>query len=174
MARLAPATGGRCTFESTIALSHSSSADAFITSGGSIALTRLAARVRCATRNLGTTTTATNTLEGFFSKSEARTGQPLNDGLHRGARRRCRRAQDLPGLYRMQIGQQTANAQPIFLSAQEAAALLRISPVTLGRWRIEGRGPPFRKFGRRVVYAREELIAWAEAQRRESTSTTSK
>jgi hypothetical protein len=49
----------------------------------------------------------------------------------------------------------------IFLSAQEAAALLRISPVTLGRWRIEGQGPAFQKFGRRVVYAREELIAWA-------------
>ena len=59
---------------------------------------------------------------------------------------------------------------PIFLSAKEAAALLRISPVTLSRWRIEGRGPAYRKFSRRVVYARDELIAWAEAQRRQSTS----
>ena len=59
---------------------------------------------------------------------------------------------------------------PIFLSAKEAAALLRISPVTLSCWRIEGRGPAYRKFSRRVVYARDELVGWAEAQRRQSTS----
>jgi excisionase family DNA binding protein len=75
------------------------------------------------------------------------------------------------GLQRMEIGHPTENAQSTFLSAKEAAALLRISPITLGRWRIEGRGPAFRKFGRRVVYAREDLMAWAETQRRESTST---
>jgi excisionase family DNA binding protein len=74
----------------------------------------------------------------------------------------------------MQIGQQTTNAQPTFLSAQEAAALLLISPVTLGRWRIEGRGPAVRKFGRRVVYAREELMAWAEAQQREQLGDSTK
>jgi Helix-turn-helix domain len=62
------------------------------------------------------------------------------------------------------------NSAQIFLSAQEAAELLRISPVTLSRWRIEGRGPEYRNFGRRVVYARADLIAWADAQRRRSTS----
>jgi excisionase family DNA binding protein len=62
------------------------------------------------------------------------------------------------------------NSAQIFLSAQEAAELLRISPVTLSRWRIEGRGPEYRKFGRRVRYGRTDLITWADAQRRRSTS----
>src|SRR5262249_12290922 len=52
----------------------------------------------------------------------------------------------------------------------EAAELLRVSPITLGRWRIEGRGPPFRRFGRRVVYARCDLLSWADAQTHLSTS----
>jgi hypothetical protein len=59
---------------------------------------------------------------------------------------------------------------PVFLTAAEAAAFLRISPITLSRWRIEGCGPAYRKFGRRVVYALADLIAWAEGQRRASTS----
>jgi hypothetical protein len=62
------------------------------------------------------------------------------------------------------------NASPIFLTAAEAATLLRVSVVTIGRWRIEGSGPPFRKFGRRVVYLQDDLIAWADAQSRASTS----
>jgi hypothetical protein len=45
-----------------------------------------------------------------------------------------------------------------------------ISPKTLERWRIEGRGPVFRKLGRRVAYVREDLLLWAERQRRQSTS----
>jgi hypothetical protein len=57
-----------------------------------------------------------------------------------------------------------------FLTANETALFLRISPVTLSRWRIEGAGPPFRKFGRRVLYARPELLAWTNAQKRSSTS----
>src|SRR5262249_55557419 len=57
-----------------------------------------------------------------------------------------------------------------FLNAPEAAAWLRVSPVTLARWRIEGRGPPHHRFGRRVTYSLSDLIAWADAQRRQSTS----
>ena len=54
------------------------------------------------------------------------------------------------------------NPPPLaFLSVNEAAALLRLSPGTLGRWRIEGR----HKFGRRVVYSRDDLLACAQAQR---------
>jgi excisionase family DNA binding protein len=57
-----------------------------------------------------------------------------------------------------------------FLTVTEAAALLRVSQVTLGRWRIEGRGPVYRKFGRRVLYADRDVIAWAADQARMSTS----
>jgi helix-turn-helix protein len=58
----------------------------------------------------------------------------------------------------------------VFFTVVEAATFLRVSPVTLSRWRIEGRGPPYRKFGRRVVYARDDLLAWAREQSRSSTS----
>lgn len=51
-----------------------------------------------------------------------------------------------------------------------AAEFLGLSPKTLERFRVEGRGPCFLKLGRRVVYSREDLVKWAEAQRRQSTS----
>jgi excisionase family DNA binding protein len=62
------------------------------------------------------------------------------------------------------------NAQATFLTVAEAAALLRVSTVTLCRWRIQGQGPAHCKFGRRVVYSREELMMWAAKQARISTS----
>jgi len=49
---------------------------------------------------------------------------------------------------------------------------LRLSEVTLGRWRLEGGGPRYCKFGRQVVYERSELLAWADARRRQNTSET--
>jgi hypothetical protein len=66
--------------------------------------------------------------------------------------------------------QQAAPSQPTFLNVREAAVLLRLSEITLSRWRLEGGGPPYRKFGRRVLYARSDLLAWADAQVRHSTS----
>ena len=65
---------------------------------------------------------------------------------------------------------QTTTTLPIFLTVRETAAFLRLSEITLSRWRTEGGGPPYRKFGRRVLYARTDLVAWAEAQTRLSTS----
>jgi excisionase family DNA binding protein len=59
---------------------------------------------------------------------------------------------------------------PVFLTVREAAELLRLSEVTLARWRIQGGGPAYRKFGRRVVYSRSDLTAWANGQTRQSTS----
>lgn len=57
-----------------------------------------------------------------------------------------------------------------FLDTREAAAYLRLSKATLERWRTEGRGPSFSKLGRRVVYVRQDLIDFAEGERRRSTS----
>jgi predicted DNA-binding transcriptional regulator AlpA len=48
--------------------------------------------------------------------------------------------------------------------------LLGLSVRTLERFRIDGRGPKYLKLGRRVAYAREDLMAWAESQRRSSTA----
>ena len=58
-----------------------------------------------------------------------------------------------------------------FLTTREAAAFLRLRPSTLERWRSSGSGPPYRKFGGRVVYTLEDLEAFADAGLRTSTSS---
>ena len=57
-----------------------------------------------------------------------------------------------------------------YMSGREAAAFLGLSPRTLDRYRVNGDGPAFHKFGSRVRYARADLEAWASARRRTSTS----
>lgn len=57
-----------------------------------------------------------------------------------------------------------------YLTQPEAAEHLRLSPRTLERMRLEGNGPRFRRFGRRVVYATEDLRTWADARAFHSTS----
>ena len=57
----------------------------------------------------------------------------------------------------------TPAAKPEFLTTDEAAALLRLSPRTLEKQRVLGGGPRFRKFGARVVYAMADLRAWADS-----------
>ena len=51
-----------------------------------------------------------------------------------------------------------------YLTNTEAAAYLNLSPRTLENWRVLGGGPRFRKFGRRVIYAIDDLELWAVAQ----------
>lgn len=53
---------------------------------------------------------------------------------------------------------------PEFLTTDEAGAFLRLSPRTLEKQRVLGGGPRFRKFGARVVYALEDLRAWANSR----------
>lgn len=54
-------------------------------------------------------------------------------------------------------------AKPEFLTTDEAATLLRLSPRTLEKHRVLGGGPRFRKFGARVVYAMADLRNWADS-----------
>ena len=63
-------------------------------------------------------------------------------------------------------------AQTIYFTQKEAADFLRISERTLERWRVEGNGPRFRRFGRRVVYAKADLEIWADGRCYQSTSET--
>ncbi|WP_428992271.1 helix-turn-helix transcriptional regulator [Pseudoxanthomonas suwonensis] len=56
-----------------------------------------------------------------------------------------------------------------YLTNDEAAAFLRLSPRTLEKLRVIGGGPRFRKFGRRVMYAVEDLVAWADTRTFEAT-----
>ncbi|CAN1724886.1 DNA-binding protein [Hyphomicrobium sp. 1Nfss2.1] len=59
------------------------------------------------------------------------------------------------------------------LTTIEAAKVLRLSPRTLERLRVQGTGPSYMKAGRglraRVLYAPEDLNAWI-ARRYASTS----
>lgn len=57
-----------------------------------------------------------------------------------------------------------------YRTTKEAASYLRLRPSTLERWRLVGDGPAFLKFGRRVLYAQDELEAFAKSARRLSTS----
>lgn len=57
-----------------------------------------------------------------------------------------------------------------FISTNPAAKFLTLSPRTLEKYRVLGGGPAFYKLGRRVVYRVDDLITWAEANRRQSTS----
>ncbi|MCE8538174.1 helix-turn-helix domain-containing protein [Ruegeria pomeroyi] len=59
---------------------------------------------------------------------------------------------------------------PTNLNQVELAARLKISPRTLERWRWTGEGPAFLKIGGRVIYRLEDVEAFENAQRFESTS----
>ena len=57
-----------------------------------------------------------------------------------------------------------------YLCNDEAADFLKLSPRTLEKQRVIGGGPKFRKFGRRVVYAMDDLESWANARSCDTTS----
>ncbi|ODT76895.1 MAG: transcriptional regulator [Pelagibacterium sp. SCN 64-44] len=59
---------------------------------------------------------------------------------------------------------------PRFLRTKEAAEFLSLSPRTLEKHRTYGTGPAYRKLGGRVVYAVDELEAWASRGAVTSTS----
>lgn len=54
-----------------------------------------------------------------------------------------------------------ATLPPRFLRTKEAAEFLSLSARTLEKHRTYGTGPSYRKLGCRVVYAIDELQAWA-------------
>ena len=62
----------------------------------------------------------------------------------------------------------------IYLTNNEAAELLKISPRTLERLRVTGTGPSFLKAGigkrSRVLYKHSEIIEWLEKNSHQSTS----
>ncbi len=63
-----------------------------------------------------------------------------------------------------------AYSVPHFLKTPDAALRLGLSARTLEKHRCYGTGPMYRKLGGRIVYAIEDLDAWAEIGRRRSTS----
>lgn len=65
-------------------------------------------------------------------------------------------------------------AGEVFMNQRATAELLGLSERSVERFRREGRGPVHRRFGRRVMYGRDDVLEWADAQRRSSTSDTGK
>ncbi|WEX85777.1 helix-turn-helix domain-containing protein [Sinorhizobium garamanticum] len=59
---------------------------------------------------------------------------------------------------------------PRYLRTPEAARFLGLSGRTLEKHRTYGTGPAYRKLGGRVVYAIEDLQAWADRGMVTSTS----
>jgi Helix-turn-helix domain len=57
-----------------------------------------------------------------------------------------------------------------YLTLDEAAAFLRLAPRTLDNMRQRGTGPLYGKHGGRVRYHRDDLVAWADASRRRTTT----
>ena len=55
-----------------------------------------------------------------------------------------------------------AGLPPRYLRTPEAARFLSLSGRTLEKHRTYGTGPAYRKLGGRVVYALEDLKAWAD------------
>jgi excisionase family DNA binding protein len=56
------------------------------------------------------------------------------------------------------------------LRPKEAAEFLGLGHSTLAKMRTSGAGPAFRKLGRCVRYARDDLKRWADERSRRSTS----
>ncbi len=64
--------------------------------------------------------------------------------------------------------------QKLYLTAQDAANILRLSIRTLERMRVEGTGPRYHKAGpgkrARVLYCRDELDEWLRSKMFNSTA----
>jgi hypothetical protein len=55
------------------------------------------------------------------------------------------------------------SAMTALLSQRDAALALKVSVRTLERWRVNGGGPLFVKYGRKVGYRDCDLEAWLAA-----------
>ena len=54
-----------------------------------------------------------------------------------------------------------------FLSTEELAVELDVTPLTLVRWRMQKTGPPVTRLGRRILYRRSSLQKWLVSQERQ-------
>lgn len=61
-------------------------------------------------------------------------------------------------------GDAFAGGEPAFLTVQEVAHLLRVSPGTVRAWIAKGEGPPMMRFGKQIRYRPERVMEWVEEQ----------
>ena len=57
---------------------------------------------------------------------------------------------------------------PRYLDTRQAAVYVGLSPTTLHRMRWAGDGPPYARWGRRVIYDRADLDDWMARHKRGS------
>ena len=57
-------------------------------------------------------------------------------------------------------------------NTEQLAKLIDISPRTLQRWRLEGKGPKYFKLGSRVLYSEEQINEWLCKCQTSSTTDT--
>jgi Helix-turn-helix domain len=63
----------------------------------------------------------------------------------------------------------TSNLPEPLITEGEAACILRVSLTSLRRWRRQGSGPMFRKFGRTVRYRPADLLDFVASAGRVKT-----
>jgi len=52
-------------------------------------------------------------------------------------------------------------AQPVIITEEEAASLLRVKRFTMRKWRREGGGPPYMRCGGRLIrYIKNDVLGW--------------
>lgn len=56
------------------------------------------------------------------------------------------------------------------IDEKSTAAILRLSPYTLQKWRVKGCGPKFQKYGRSVRYRARDLVEFMDRSTHRSTS----
>ncbi len=74
----------------------------------------------------------------------------------------------------MPTPQALENTSTLSVAANEAAAMLGVSPRTLANWRTQGIGPAFVRVGSvhsRTLYRVEDLTAWLDANRVETAAS---
>lgn len=54
--------------------------------------------------------------------------------------------------------------EPVFLTVQEVADLLRVSAGTVRAWVAKGEGPPAMRFGKQIRYRPERVMEWVREQ----------
>ena len=69
------------------------------------------------------------------------------------------------------MAETVAATTPHYLTTPDAAVYLGLSARTLEKHRCFGTGPVFRRLGGRIVYAIDDLDAWAESCRRVTTAS---
>ena len=74
----------------------------------------------------------------------------------------------------MPTPQALESTSPPSVAANEAAAMLGVSPRTLANWRTQGIGPAFVRVGSvhsRTLYRVDDLAAWLDANRVETAAS---